>query len=120
MVSLDARSRRRLNRCGAGAAFGSIGTIDARRKREEESVLLRLLSFFLGVDEERMLSKWKGSSSSLSVGGENRRSRLRDFLCFKELGLLPLDAYFSGLSDEFISGGFLLGGCERNMTWWAS
>ena len=37
MVSSDARSRRRLNRCGAGSALGSTGTIEARRRTEEES-----------------------------------------------------------------------------------
>jgi hypothetical protein len=42
MVSSDARSRRRLNRCGAGSALGSTGTIDARRRREEESARLGL------------------------------------------------------------------------------
>ena len=58
IVSSDARSRRRLNRCGAGSAVGSTGTIDARRRREDESVRLGLglSSSRLVGDEERMLS----------------------------------------------------------------
>ena len=59
IVSSDARSRRRLNRCGAGSAVGSTGTIDARRRREDESARLGLglSSSRLVGDEERMLSK---------------------------------------------------------------
>src|SRR5712671_2731166 len=70
IVSSDPRSRRRLNRCGAGVAVGSTGMMDARRRREDESMRLGLSSSFLVGCEDRMLSKWKGSSSSLSVGGE--------------------------------------------------
>lgn len=59
IVSSDARSRKRLKRCGAGAAVGSTGMIDARRRREDESVRrgLSRSSFVLAGDEERALSK---------------------------------------------------------------
>ena len=67
VVSSDTRSRRRLNRCVAGFALGSTSTIDARRRREEESarVVLSSCASLLVGDEERMLSKRKGSSLSL-------------------------------------------------------
>jgi hypothetical protein len=118
IVSSDARSRRRLNLCGAGSAVGSTGTMDARRRREDENARLGLSFAFLVGDEERRLSKWKGSSSSLSVGGEVRRSRLRDFSCFKEVGMLPLDSYCSELDDEFTSDGLRDGGCKKGMPGW--
>jgi len=59
IVSSDARSRKRLKRCGAGAAVGSTGMIDARRRREDESVRrgLSRSSFILAGDKERALSK---------------------------------------------------------------
>jgi hypothetical protein len=59
-----------------------------------------------------MLSKWKGSSSSLSVGDEARRPRLpvRDPSFVEEVGLLPLDAYCSELDDECTSDGLRDGG----------
>ena len=60
------------------------------------------------------LSKWKGSSSSLSVGDEVRRPRLpvpvRDFSFFEEMVLLPLDSYFSELDEECTSDGLRGGG----------
>jgi hypothetical protein len=59
-----------------------------------------------------MLSKWNGSSSSLSVGDEPRRPRLPvcDFAFVKEAGLLPLDSYSSELDDEGTSDGLRGGG----------
>ena len=53
-------------------------------------------------DEDRMLSKWKGSSSSLSVNDEALRPRLpvRDLAFVKEVGLFRLDSYCSELDDE--------------------
>ena len=74
IVPSDACSRRRLNRCAAGAAEGSIGTMDAWRKSDDEMALLGLSSLLQGEEESR-LSKWKGSSSSLSVDGDRRRLR---------------------------------------------
>jgi hypothetical protein len=53
--------------------------------------------------EERMLSKWKGSSSSLSVGDGARLLPVSDLSFTKEVGLLPLDLYFSELDDECTS-----------------
>lgn len=76
-------------------------------------MLLGLTSFLTG-DEERIVSKWKGSSSSLSVGGEVRRPRLPDFLCFKEVGTLLPDAE---LDDDSISDGLPLARYERNTAW---
>ena len=55
IVSSDTRSRKRLKRCGAGAGVGSTGTIDTRRRREDESVLRGLSALFLVG--ERTLSK---------------------------------------------------------------
>ena len=86
IVPSDACSRKRLNRCGAGAAEGSTGTMDARRKNDDERVLLEPLSL-LEVGGESMLSKWKGSSSSLSVGGDRRRLRLLGLSCFRPIDL---------------------------------
>lgn len=90
IVPSDACSRRRLNRCGAGAAEGSTGTMDARRKSDDERVLPGLSSLLAG-GEESMLSKWKGSSSSLSVGGDRCRLRLHGPSCFKKSGTFIFD-----------------------------
>ena len=56
---------RNLNRCGPGAA--------RRRHSDDERVLLRLSSTEGGGDS--MLSKWRGSSFSLPVGGDLRQLR---------------------------------------------
>jgi hypothetical protein len=100
IVPSDACSRRRLNRCGAGAAEGSTGTMDARRKSDDERVLLGLSSLLEG-GEESMLSKWKGSSSSLSVGGDRRRVRL-------QMGGYEGSAGQRGRSEHLL---FVLGHC---------
>jgi hypothetical protein len=90
IVPSDACSRRRLNLCGAGAAEGSTGTMDAWRKSVEERALLGWSSLLAG-GEERRLSKWNGSSSSLSVGGDRRRLRLNGLSCFGRSGMFPFD-----------------------------
>ena len=43
----DARAEKAesVDRCGAGSALGSTGTIDARRRREEDSAGLGLIVF---------------------------------------------------------------------------
>ena len=67
-----------------------------------------VMSFPLGGRRMWMLSKWKGSLSSLPV--ERPRLPVCDLSFVKEIRLLPLDSYFSELGEESTSDGLRGGG----------
>ena len=68
------------------------------------------MNFSLVTEDERTLSKWKGSPLLLAVGKEARPCLpVRDisFVAAKEVGLISLDSYCSELDDECTSDGLL-------------